>query len=135
LPRKKQKDNYATVRFPQEFAKEVHSLIGTKGFTSRAEIVKEALRDLLIHYGISKPVSLPRFDRINGDSTGVSVYDREMKDDKVIHISVKPNGIQCDFHQRNDCEHVKYALSLPDVQEMIRKRRKEGWKIDLPEVT
>ena len=77
--------------------------------------------------------TLPRFDRINGDASGVLIYDRELKETKSVHVSVKPNGVKCDFHQTDNCEHVKFALSLPDVQEMIRKRRKEGWKIELPE--
>lgn len=76
---------------------------------------------------------LPRFDRINGDDTGVLIYDRELKENKAVHVSVRPNGVMCDFHQRTDCEHVKYALKLPDVQEMIKKRRKEGWKIEVSE--
>lgn len=87
----------------------------------RLRILKEQMKEL------------PRFDRINGDASGVLIYDRELKGNKAVHVSIKPSGISCDFHQRNDCEHIKYALTLPDVHEMVAKRRKEGWKLDLPE--
>jgi len=46
----KKEDNYVTVRIPKELSEEVDKLIGIKGFRSKAEIVKEALRDLLDHY-------------------------------------------------------------------------------------
>ncbi len=125
-------DDYTTVRLPNDLVKEMDVLIGVKGFKSRGEIVKEAIRDLMSKYQVEKP-QLPRFERINGDATGVLIYDRELKGNKAVHVSIKPNGIKCDFHDANDCEHVKYALELADVQDLIRKKRKEGWKLELPE--
>jgi hypothetical protein len=106
-------------------------LIGKHGFRSRAEIAKEAIRALLKTY----PKELPRFYRINGDATGVSIFDRELTgSDKGVHVSIRPTGIICDFHQTSNCEHVKFALGLSDVQEMIKKRQKEGWKLELPDI-
>lgn len=43
-------NNYANVKIPNELVKEVDALIGTRGFRSRAEIVKQALRNLLQAY-------------------------------------------------------------------------------------
>jgi len=43
-------DNFATVRIPKELAAEADSLIGTHGFSSRAEVVKTALRELFRKY-------------------------------------------------------------------------------------
>jgi len=46
---------YAAVKIPEGLAEEVDQLIGRHGFTSRAEIVKEALRRLLLQYhGLEK---------------------------------------------------------------------------------
>lgn len=50
LTKTKQKDHYKTVRLPRDFAVEIDKLIGTHGFTSRAEIVKMALREFLKEY-------------------------------------------------------------------------------------
>lgn len=47
---RKHKD-YTTVRIPKELADEVDKLVGTMGFRTRAEVVKEALRALLLKYG------------------------------------------------------------------------------------
>jgi len=44
-----QKD-YAAIKIPRSLATEVDKLIGKHGFTSRAEIVKQALRELLREY-------------------------------------------------------------------------------------
>lgn len=44
------KNEYATVRIPKNLTDEVDTLVGSFGFTSRAEIVKEAIRRLLQEY-------------------------------------------------------------------------------------
>ena len=44
-------DKYASVRIPKNLAEEVDRLIGKYGFTSRAEVVKEAVRRILLTYG------------------------------------------------------------------------------------
>lgn len=45
-----QEEKYAQVKIPKSLADEADKLIGKFGFTSRAEIVKSALRGLLIDY-------------------------------------------------------------------------------------
>ena len=42
----KNEDNYITIRIPRQLAEEIDKIIqsGTLGYTSRAEMVKEALR-------------------------------------------------------------------------------------------
>ena len=133
MPKTKSKSPHVTVKIPVDLTNEIDNVIGQHGFKSRGEFVKQAIRALLEHYGVTQAIKLSRFDRINGDATGATIYDREGKDTKAFHISVKPTGIMCDRDETNDCEHVKYALGLRDVQEMIKKRRREGWKIDLPD--
>lgn len=44
-------NRYVTIKLPNEIVKEVDKLIGKHGFRSRGEIVKEAVRRLLDHYG------------------------------------------------------------------------------------
>jgi metal-responsive CopG/Arc/MetJ family transcriptional regulator len=52
----------------------MNKLIGTYGFKSRAEIVKEALRELLTKY---KPPLL-RYDHFNMGVHGVRIIDRQL---------------------------------------------------------
>jgi len=132
MPRK---PDYTGISIKSELANDVEAFIRehpSKGHRSLTSFVEDATIRRLEELK-NQIKELPRFDRINGDVSGVTIYDREMKEVKAVHVSVRRSGICCDFHQANNCEHVKYALSLEDVQEMIRKRKKEGWKIDLPE--
>lgn len=129
------KPDYTGISIKGELAEAAEDFIDNNprlGYRTLTQFVEDATRRRLEDLQ-AELKTLPRFDRINGDSTGVLLYDRELKPIKQVHVSIRPNGICCDFHQRSDCEHVKYALGLSDVQEMIRKRRKEGWKIELPE--
>jgi Arc/MetJ-type ribon-helix-helix transcriptional regulator len=43
----KRKDKYSTVRLPKTLMDEVKKLVGVRGFTSSAEVVKQALREYL----------------------------------------------------------------------------------------
>ena len=43
-------NEYVTIRIPKNLAKEIDSLIGKFGFTSRAEVVKQAVRNFLEKY-------------------------------------------------------------------------------------
>jgi len=102
----------------------------------------EAIKD---HYGMKKNADLvrllitlkyedlglgpelPRFEQINSDNDGVKIHDRELH--RVVDVFFKPQGIKCGYDQTDDCVHVDFALSLPGVKELVRKRRKEGWKL------
>jgi len=42
---------YVTIKLPKSLVEHVDKMIGKKGYTSRAEVVKEALRQLLKHEG------------------------------------------------------------------------------------
>jgi len=118
----KNKDRYSTVRIPRDLADETDELIGTKGFTSRAEIVKEALRRLIQEY--SRP---PTFEYYNLTEKGVLILDRTMN--RVVSVSFRDPfnpGVWCNSCQKEDCPHVRFALTKPEVQGVIRKRREEG---------
>jgi len=34
-----------------------------------------------------------------------------------------------DYHESNTCEHVDFALNEPDVQKIMKQKRKDGWKV------
>ena len=44
------KEKYIQVKVPTELVDEVDAMIGLKGYKSRMEFVREAIRDLLRHY-------------------------------------------------------------------------------------
>lgn len=67
---------------------------------------------------------------INLNDVGVLIWDPEIG--KAVQIHFSPKGILCEHDQADDCKHVQFALSKNDIVEVIRRRRKEGWK--LPDV-
>jgi len=126
LPEEKEKreSDHVTVKIPQELIAEMDKLIDKHGFRSRGEIAKEAIRELLAKYKKSP------FEILNHDAQGVKVIDRQLK--KVADIQFKPNGAYCPICDAHNCEHIRFAIQQPDIQDIIREKRKEGWK--LPEV-
>lgn len=125
----KKKTNHVTVKIPKELIAEMDKLKGKHGFRSRGEIAKEAIRKLLKEYAPFLSV----LEHFNLNEDGVIIADRSNpKGVQLCQIWFKPEGIQCEECGTDDCKHVRFALSHPPIQEVIRKRRLEGWK--LPEV-
>jgi Arc/MetJ-type ribon-helix-helix transcriptional regulator len=115
-------DDYVTVKIPKELSEEADKLIGKKGFRSKAEIVQEALRELLDHYGADK-----HFQMLHRTSDGVKV--RDIRLGQVADIKITPEGIYCPICDGSNCEHIRFALDQPDVKNLIRRKKKEGWKL------
>jgi len=131
LPKKIEKEptegSYTTIKLPNDIVIEMDQLIGKHGFTSRAEIIKDALRELLTHH---KNSDLPRFEHFNIDPDGARITDRKLH--MIADIYFKPEGIFCDLDKTEKCEHIDFALTVPKIQDIIKQKTKEGWK--LPDV-
>jgi len=125
LTKKEQDDKYSTVRIPKEFAKEMDKLIGTRGFTSRAEITKEAVRKLLNEY------KREHLKILNHDDKGVKIWDEDLRQHAEIQIA--PKGIYCTLCDASKCEHIRFALRERDIREYVQKRIKEGWALEFPD--
>lgn len=125
LTKKEQDDKYATVRIPKEIAVEIDKLIGTRGFTSRAEITKDAVRKLLDDYRHG------HLKMLNHDDKGVKIWDEALN--RHAEIQITPKGVYCTLCDASKCEHIRFALREHDVLEYVQKRIKEGWKLDLPD--
>lgn len=67
---------------------------------------------------------------LNLNEHGVIIWDPFLGEG--VQILFSPKGIQCEYDEIDDCKHIQFALSQPDIQEVIQERRKEGWK--LPDV-
>jgi hypothetical protein len=44
-------------------------------------------------------------------------------------IGFKPEGIYCELDESESCGHIEFALTVPEIKEIIRNKRKEGWKL------
>lgn len=67
---------------------------------------------------------------LNLDENGVLIWDPDLH--RGVEIFFNPKGILCEECESDSCKHIQFALSQPDIQDVVRKRRREGWK--LPEV-
>lgn len=130
MPREEK--DFRGVSLKRELVNEVERFITEHPeYKGIADFVHEAVRVRMEEVRKSyaeKP--LPRFEHFNKGPNGVRITDRKLH--KIADIYFKPEGIFCELDQSNDCEHIDFALSVPEIQDIIRKRRKEGWK--LPDV-
>ncbi len=73
----------------------------------------------------------PALEHFNISENGVSILDRTLADDptsrgRIIDVYFKPDKVWCEYCESARCQHVKFALDLPEVQEILRVK---GWKI------
>jgi phosphatidylserine/phosphatidylglycerophosphate/cardiolipin synthase-like enzyme len=99
----------------------------SRGFTINTELIRILITEEFEKRGgkLEEPLV-----QINSDENGVLIHDKKLR--KAVHVTFNRKGVNCDHHLTDECEHVAFALSIPKVQETIRKRKKEGWK--LPDV-
>jgi len=128
LPRPK----FVSISIKDDFAEAIETFIDqhpTLGYRSIAQFLEDSARRRLEEIQ-SQIKELPRFEKINSDENGVKILDRKIH--RVVDIYFKPNGAKCSLDQTDVCEHIDFALTQKDVKEIIRNRRREGWK--LPDV-
>ena len=129
--KKSKPSDHVTVKIPKELTDEMDKLIGALGFRSRGEIAKEAIRQLLNHYkeSLASP-ELPKIEHFNISENGVRILDRTLANGvsrgRIIDVYFKPDKAWCEYCEATNCQHVKFALSIPEVQKILHKK---GWKI------
>ncbi len=126
-------DDYITVRLPKELMDEIDSIIkrGLRGYKSRSEFIKEAIRKRFEELKTTQLVpQLPPLEHFNIDEQGVRILDRTVTskaaNGRIVDIYFKPDVVWCDYCQSNNCQHTRFAVELPAVQEILNKK---GWKI------
>ena len=126
------KPEFKSISMKEEFAESIEEFVKEHpefGYRSIAQFLEDASRRRLEE--LKKQIKTPpRFEQINCDADGCKILDRQLK--RVADIQIKPTGIHCSIHHTNTCEHIDFALAQEDVQETIKKHKKEGWK--LPDV-
>jgi len=64
-------------------------------------------------------------EHFNLDEHGVRVLDPKIPH-WIIDVHFKPHKAWCSYCESENCNHVKFALGLPEVQKILKKK---GWKI------
>lgn len=107
------------------------------GYKSLADFATDAIREKCEKLGIFLPKpELPVLEHFNVSESGVRVLDRALANHstsgRIVDIYFRPAGIWCDYCQADSCRHIDFALTVPSIQSVVIKKRKEGWK--LPDV-
>ena len=70
--------------------------------------------------GMTPPASdRPSLQEFVFDEAGNTVYIKDNRTGRIAGVRVKADGFHCDIDDRNDCIHVSFALTLPDVKKMV----------------
>jgi hypothetical protein len=122
---KVEKIDYDFIKIPEDLSAEIDRIVGTHGYRSRSEVVKDAVRRLLSDYGIPQR---PHMEHFNVNENGVQILDHDIEPPRgrLIMVYFTPEKIVCEYDNSSDCRHVKFALSLPEVEDILSKK---GWKI------
>ena len=121
----KEEQDFRGVSLKRELVEQVEKFVKEHPqYKSKADFVHEAVR---VRIAEIKKCELPRFEHFNKGPDGVRISDRQLH--RIADIYFKPEGIFCDLDKSNSCEHINFALTVPEIQDIIRKRKKEGWKL------
>jgi DNA-directed RNA polymerase subunit RPC12/RpoP len=68
-----------------------------------------------------------KMEHFNVDENGCKILDRSIgKSGWIVDVHFTPHRAYCSYHHSSKCNHVLFALSLPEVQEIIKAK---GWTI------
>ena len=130
----KETKDFRGVSLKRELVEQVEAFVKENPqYKNIADFVHEAVRvrmEDIKKIALTPKDKLPRFEHFNIGPDGARILDRQIN--MIADVYFKFEGIFCDLDKTSNCEHIEFALTVPKIQNIIRKRRKEGWK--LPDV-
>jgi hypothetical protein len=126
-------DRYRGVSLQRELVDRIEEYVKTHpetGYKSMADFVTDAVRKRCEDLNILPPK--PILEHFNLTENGVTILDRSLNPPKgaLVDVYFKPDAknrlqARCQYDETDDCSHVKFALDLPEVQEILKQK---GWK-------
>jgi len=119
---------YRRISLKKELVDAVESFIQRHadfGYRSIAEFVEDAMRKRAEALGIVSAISKPRFTHLNILEDHVTLLDNDL--DRIAEIYFQHGKSYCNLCEEHDCEHTRFALSLPKVVTTLGER---GWVIE-----
>jgi hypothetical protein len=105
----------------KELLDKINEQAGYKKFRSVSHFVEHCIAQYQ-----ENPELVP-LEHFNLGEDGVKILDRSSGKLKVVDVYFKAQKAYCDTCGSSTCRHVKFALSLPEVQQILHKK---GWKIE-----
>jgi hypothetical protein len=101
------------------------------GYKSIADFVTDVVREKCFELKILTPTpELPTLEHFNLSENGVRILDRTLANKtskgRIIDVYFKPDKVLCEYCQSSSCHHVEFALSLPEVRNILSEK---GWEI------
>lgn len=117
-------DKYRGVSLQRELMDKIEEYIKNhpeRGYKSLADFVTDAVRKRCeeLKILVPTPPEQPELEHFNVYKDHVTIIDRKMR--RIPNVFFRNNTIFCDVCEEKNCEHVKYALKLPKVQEVLKK--------------
>jgi Arc/MetJ-type ribon-helix-helix transcriptional regulator len=114
---------YVNVKIPTEISDEIDEIVKLrlKGYRNRGEFVMDAIRTFLKPF---EELIENRFQHINVFEDHVTILDRIKN--SLVDVYFRNGKPYCEYDKSFDCEHIIFALNIPEVREDLKKR---GWKI------
>lgn len=98
---------------------EIKAQVKGEGFT----LTYSGLGMWIIHRFLLDNVPAYRFQRINTTGNRISIYDQKLKRLADIYVNPKTGSLHCQLCNAEECEHIEYALTLPDIQKALKEKR------------
>jgi len=85
----------------------------------------EVCRNIINEYWMkNRDKFQPKLRHFNLNPDGVLILDPEI--DRIVQVYFRQGHVKCGNCNLPNCKHIKFALSIPEVQKLLRKK---GWKI------
>jgi hypothetical protein len=87
----------------------------------------DVIRMLITQYYDQIPIERPTLEHVNLNDLGVLVKDHSLEppQGRLIQIYFREGKARCEYDETENCRHTDFALELPEVREIFRKK---GWK-------
>lgn len=116
---------YVNISFKKELADIIRKFIQNNpnfGYRSITQFIEDAARKRCEELKILAPKSFPALEHFNIFEDHVTVIDHRRK--WLADVYFRNNHVYCESCENTNCEHVKYALTLPKVREILLNK---GW--------
>ncbi|MEM3623555.1 MAG: ribbon-helix-helix domain-containing protein [Candidatus Bathyarchaeia archaeon] len=97
------------------------------GYKSLADFVTDAIREKCEQLKIfTPPPEVPPLEHFNINENGVRILDRTLANGysrgRIVDVYFKPDRIICEYCGTNNCRHVRFALKIPKVREILSQK-------------
>ena len=128
----KKRQDFRGISLKRELVDEIEKFVKEfPKYKSKADFVHEAVR---VRMEQIRRIEEPRLSHFNLTEHGVRIQNpalasRYSPKGMIVDVYFKPGKAWCEFCNSENCDHVNFAIALPEVQEIFRKR---GWNLPEP---